>query len=79
MIKEPRRTTIEIETNNIKIRDQYFTFDYSVNVNGKEKIAGIYNDTFSISKQAMKKALDEEMYAEQLILENYTSEIFGEE
>ena len=60
MIKEPKRTMIEIETNNIKVEDGYFTFDYLVRVNGEKKLQDNYNDTFSISKQAMKKALDKE-------------------
>lgn len=80
MIKELRRKTIiEMDISNIKVRDNYLTFDYSAKVNGEEKIAGIYNETFSIDKKTMERALNEEMYAEQLILENYASEIFGEE
>ena len=76
MVKELRRKTIiEMDISNIKVRDNYFTFDYSVKVNGEEKIAGIYNETFSIDKKTMERALNE-MYAEQLILENYASEIF---
>ena len=69
-----KRTTIEIDIDNIKVDKRYFNFDFTISINGEEKLKSSYNDDYDGEDKKEMKRMLEDGYAVQLVLENCTLE-----
>lgn len=72
-----KKTIIEIIIGNITVDERNYGFDFIVNVNGKERLNGNYDDDYDGGDiEYIKKSLEDGM-AEDLILENYGHGLFN--
>ena len=69
-----KRTTIEIDIDNVNVDKRYFNFDFTISVDGEEKLKSSYNDDYDGEDKKEMKRLLEDGYAVQLVLKNYTLE-----